>query len=304
MDTTVGQTMSTLSRLVDALLAIERERVRCDIRLSHLELQGKICEDTVTVREQLLGVEHWIEERTAVLIKEHPAYPWFSRVKGVGPENIAKCIAPIRIKPERGFRKDKKTKKLELVDLPFAPTISSVWSFSGFGLDGDHKAMKPKKGEPLPYNSELRSMWWRLGTSILKAGLRQRCSKCGKVMGQEATKQHECEGAEFTAVAITEFSNYYLREKEKAIQQFLNKGWKIVPAAELPKDSTKKKYEPEGIISEGHIHNRALRKLIKLFIACLWLIWREIEGLPLTKPYAIEKLNHSSFINPWQMCDR
>jgi len=305
----VGQTMNTLSRLVDAQVAIEKERVRCDIRLSHLELQGKTCEDTAAVRDQLLGTEHWIEERIAALIKEHPAYSWFSRIKGVGSENIAKCIAPVRIKLEQGYRKNKSTKKLELVDLPFADTISGVWSFSGMGLDGDGKAMKPKKGEPLPYNSDLRSMWWRLGSSILKAGLRQKCSKCGELVGQAATKpgspsEHKCTGAEFTTVAITEFSNYYLREKEKAIQQFLNKGWKIVPASGLPRDSQKKKYEPEGIISEGHIHNRALRKMIKLFQACLFLVWREAEGLPPTKPYAIDKLGHDSMIEPWKMVDR
>lgn len=306
---TVSQTMSTLSRLVDTLLAIERERIRCDIRLSHLELQSKTCADTGIVRDQLLVTEHWIEERIATLLQEHPAYLWFSKVKGVGPENIAKCIAPIRIKPEQGFRKNKKTKKLELVDLPFASTISGVWSFSGMGLDEDGKAMKPRKGETLPYNSELRSMWWRLGSSILKAGLRQKCSKCGQLVGQAATKpgspgEHKCAGAEFTTVATTKFANYYLGEKAKDTQRHLSRGWKIVPAAELPRDSNKKKYEPEGTISEGHIHNRASRKMIKLFQACLFLVWREAEGLPPTKPYAIDKLGHDSMIDPWKMVDR
>jgi hypothetical protein len=296
--------MDTLSRLVNSELAIEKERIRCDIRLVHLKLQDKTCEDTAEVRDKLLGVEHWIEERIAVLIKNHPAYPWFSRVKGVGPENIAKCIGPLRIKPEQGYRKNIKTKKLELVDLPFADTISDIWAFSGVGLDKDGKAMKPKEGEVLHYNKELRSMWWRLATSLLKTGLRQQCSVCGKLIGQTGIERHDCKDAEFSTVATTEFSRYYLAQKNKEVQQFLNKGWKIVSATDLPKDKNGKRYEPEGIISEGHIHNRALRKMIKLFQACLFLVWRAAEGLPPTKPYAIDKLGHDSMIDPWKMVDR
>jgi hypothetical protein len=296
--------MDTLSRLVDAELRIEGDRIRCDIALAHLKLQGKTCEDTAEVRDKLLGVEHWIEERIAVLVKNHPAYPWFSRVKGVGPENIAKCIGPLRIKPEKGYRKNPETKKLELVDLPFAATISGVWAFSGEAPGEDGKAMKPKEGEVLHYNKELRSMWWRLGTSLLKTGLRQKCSVCGKLIGQTGIEKHDCKGAEFTTVGTTEFSKYYLREKEKEVQKCLNRGWKIVPATELPKDKNHKRYEPEDMISEGHIHNRALRKMIKLFQACLFLTWREAEGLPATKPYAIDVLGHDSLIDPWKMVDR
>jgi hypothetical protein len=296
--------MDILSRLVDSKLAVEKETTRCKIRLSHLKLQNRTCEDTAKIMQLLLPVEDYIDGRIEAIIKEHPAYPWFSLVKGVGPESIAKCIGSIRIKPEKGYRKNKETKKVELVDLPFASTISGVWAFSGFGLDDDHKAMKPKEGEPLSYNSELRSMWWRLGSSILKAGLRQKCSKCGKLIGQEAIEKHPCEGAEFTTVGTTKFASYYLREKAKDIQQHLNKGWKIVPATELPKDQAGKRREKEGIISEGHIHNRALRKMIKLFQGCLVLIWREAEGLPPTKPYAIDKLGHDSMIDPWEMVDR
>jgi hypothetical protein len=48
----------------------------------------------------------------------------------------------------------------------------------------------------------------------------------------------------------------------------------------------------------------AVRKAIKLFLACLWLVWREAEGLPISKPYAIDKLGHNSYIVPWKMIDK
>ena len=301
------QDTPSLSRLDDALKSVEKERVRCDVRLSHLKLQGRGCEDTTKVRDMLLEVEHWIEGRIAVLIEVHPAYPWFSKILGVGRENMPKCLAPIRIKPEQGYRKNKETKKIELVDLPYASTISGVWMFSGVGLDEDRQALHPTPGETLPYNAELRTMWWRVGSSLLKAGLRQQCSKCGRLMGQEVFKdpeKHPCKDAVATTVAISKFAQFYLDEKGKDIQQFLNRNWKIVKATELPKNKEGKRYEPPGMISEGHIHARAQRKMIKRVQACLFLVWREAEGLPPTKPYAQDKLGHDSFIDPWEMVDR
>jgi len=294
--------MDTLSRLEDSKRAVEKETTRCKIRLAHLKLQNRTCEDTAKVLDMLSGVEHWIDERIEAIIKVHPAYPWFSKVKGVGPENIAKCIGPLRIKPEQGYRKNRETKKLELVELSYASQVSDFWGYTGYGLNGDHKAMRPKRGEVLAYNSELRSMWWRLGNSLLKAGLRQRCSKCNKIVGRESARAHLCEGAEFIPVGTSKFADYYLAEKAKYMQRFLNQGWQIVPASRLPKKDGKK-HEPDGIISNGHIHNMALRKMVKSFQLCLFLVWREAEGLPPTLPYAIEKLGHNGIVSPWAMVD-
>lgn len=47
-----------------------------------------------------------------------------------------------------------------------------------------------------------------------------------------------------------------------------------------------------------HIHNWAGRKTVKIFLACLWAKWRRLEGLPVTKPYAIQFLNHTDLITP------
>jgi len=300
--------MDALSQLEDSKRAVERETTRLTIRLSHLKLQNRTDEETTKVLEKLVVVEDYIDGRIAVIIKHHPAYPWFSKVKGIGPENIAKCLGPLRIKPQQGYRKNEEG-KLELVNLPFAATISAVWAFSGYAPGDDGKAMKPREGEVLHYNKELRSLWWRLGSSLLKASLRQKCSICGCLVGQANIETHKRKHAKgnrvilFTTVGTSEFGRYYLQQKARLTEEHLNKGGKIVPATELPKKDGKK-YEPEGTLSEGHVHNRALRKMIKLFQGCLFLVWREAEGLPPTKPYAIDKLGHNSMIEPWKMVDK
>lgn len=253
--------MKPLNTLVDATLAIEKLRVASEVRQSHLKLQGKTDPETDELHKRLVDLESYVDGRIAILLKSHPAYHWFSRVKGIGKENIGKIIGLVRIAPERdGDGKE----------LPYAATISGLWKFCGFSVV-DGKAPKRKTGEKLAYNSQLRSMCWRVGSSLLKAK--------GK------------------------FYDYYLTQKEAYEHRYTNAGIRIVPASTLPKVNGKK-IETEGYISEGHVHMQALRKMIKLFLACLWLVWREAEGLPVTKPYAIDKLGHDSMIDPWEMVDR
>lgn len=51
--------------------------------------------------------------------------------------------------------------------------------------------------------------------------------------------------------------------------------------------------------TDGHIHNMAMRKTVKIFLQHLWIIWRETEGLPITMPYAIDILKHADYIEPF-----
>jgi len=253
--------MKTLNTLVNATLEIEKLRVASEVRQSHLKLQGKIDPDTDWLHERLTDVEKAVDGRIAELLKAHPAYPWFSKVKGIGKENIGKIIGLARVEPEQNNDGE---------DLPYADTISALWQFAGYGVE-DGKAPKRKTGEKLAYNSQLRSMCWRVGGSLMKAR--------GK------------------------FYKYYLAQKERYTIRFQNEGIKIVPATQLPKIDGKKQ-EGNGYISEGHVHNMSLRKMIKLFLACLWLEWRRGLGLPTTSPYAIEQLKHNHFIKPEEMIDK
>ncbi|MBA7714654.1 hypothetical protein ES703_123684 [subsurface metagenome] len=123
------------------------------------------------------------------------------------------------------------------------------------------------------------------------------------------------------------FYEYYIKEKDKYTERFENQGYKILstpqgkwvclncgaswakqrgitPCCSNPSIEKKLREEPPGVIWLGHLDAMATRKMIQLFLACLWLVWREAEGLPITKPYAIEKLGHTKAISPWEMVDR
>jgi len=51
--------------------------------------------------------------------------------------------------------------------------------------------------------------------------------------------------------------------------------------------------------SKGHMRNRRLRYAEKIFLSHLWQAWREMEGLPVRGPYAIEYLGHTTILSPW-----
>lgn len=52
------------------------------------------------------------------------------------------------------------------------------------------------------------------------------------------------------------------------------------------------------------IHFRAVRKMMKVFLACLWLVWRQAKGLPIRSPYAIEYLGHTTVYDPWYFSEK
>ena len=64
-------------------------------------------------------------------------------------------------------------------------------------------------------------------------------------------------------------------------------------------DEAKEYYAAERLDwTKAHVHNASLRKMIKVFLSHLWLVWRELEGLPTGDPYIIGKGAHSHYIGP------
>lgn len=55
--------------------------------------------------------------------------------------------------------------------------------------------------------------------------------------------------------------------------------------------------------TKAHCHNAAMRKMIKVWLAHLWLEWRKQEGLPISDPYVVAAPNngHNRVITPCEM---
>lgn len=240
-----------LDYLVKTMLAVEKIRVSTQVRNTHLQKRNQSDETCIELQKMLAEVETFVDKTIAEVIENHPAFPWFSQVKGIGKENIAKVIG--------------------LVDISKASYVSSLWKFAGFAVE-DGKAPRAQRGKKLEFNRQLRTMCWRLISSLNRA-----------------------KGS---------YYEYFLKQKEHYTQRFLQNGFTIIPAEQLPFKMERGKrirYESDKVISLGHVNNMAKRKMIKLFLAHLWLVWREAEGLPTSKPYVQEYKGHEHIISPWEM---
>jgi hypothetical protein len=63
-------------------------------------------------------------------------------------------------------------------------------------------------------------------------------------------------------------------------------------------DECQHKKTHKRMYNDGHLDMRAKRKIAKLFLSHLWLVWRELEGLPVTKPYVHQVMGHTGMIPP------
>jgi hypothetical protein len=63
-------------------------------------------------------------------------------------------------------------------------------------------------------------------------------------------------------------------------------------------DSEKERQIQVNGLTKGHAHNRAKRKMVKIFIEHLWVQWRQMEGLSTRKPFVIERLGHANYLRP------
>ena len=131
-------------------------------------------------------------------------------------------------------------------------TVSQMWAFVGLDVR-QGKAPGFTKGEQASFNKQYRSILvTRLGVSLIRVG--------------------------------GEYYDYYSRKKEALKRRFERDGIKIVPADQLPTKAGKK-YEPEGVISMGHLDQMARRVMVKLFVAHFWEAIRRAEGLSAGEPY-------------------
>lgn len=231
------------------LQEVQKLRVAAQVRETHLAKREVVDITTGSVKKKLLLIEEELNEQIREFVRDHPAYDWFSKIKGVGDLNIGKIL---------GY-----------IDIEKAPSVSSLWKYAGYHVE-DGKGPKRHKGQKNEFNADLRMMCWRLATSLTKGK--------GK------------------------FYELYLSEKGRLVEKYTLRGVKVVKATDLPKRDGKM-YEPEDMISEGHVHNQALRKMTKIFLSCLWQVWREAEGLPTRVPYSAEYLGHTHIIDAWSMID-
>lgn len=136
-------------------------------------------------------------------------------------------------------------------------TVSKLWAHTGNGVDGG-VAPKKRKGEDLRFSPRLRTLTWKVSDCLLK---------CNKGFYREV----------------------YDSEKAKQLSRVYNPGVLFrMFGSPYKKDDVN--------LSLLHAHNRALRKMRKLFLSHYWSVARELSGQDSRELYVVDKLGHKNIV--------
>lgn len=148
------------------------------------------------------------------------------------------------------------------IDVTRQPTVGHLWAFAG--LDPTRKW---SKNEKRPWNADLKVLCWKIGESFWITHKLPR-SYYGPLMARR--KAWEAERNE---------RGLY---REQALEQ----------AKRVGKDTDAYTYYIRGLLPPAHIHARARRWTVKLFLAHYWEEERRRLGLEVPLPYPIAYLGH------------
>lgn len=155
------------------------------------------------------------------------------------------------------------------IDVKMSPTAGGIWRFCG--LD---PSVKWKKGAKRPHNAAAKLLCWKIGESFVLQKGRDDCLY-GHLFAQR--KEYETQ--------LNEDGKY----KDEAKRQLKIKDWS--------KETKTKQCLLEGKLSPDHLHSRAKRWAVKMFLSHYHFVGRYLEDLPLVKPYALSYLGHAHVID-------
>jgi hypothetical protein len=156
------------------------------------------------------------------------------------------------------------------IDVSRAPAVSSLWKFAGYAPGFDKKI----KGQKLPYNSRLKTLCWKMGESFVKVSGNKDAVYGALYVQFKAEELSRNDSGQYAGAAKRELATKRISDPE-----------------------TKKTLE-SGRLIKGHLHERAKRRAIKIFLSHYWTIAREARGLEVRQPYVQQILGHDGIIKP------
>lgn len=270
-----------------------------------LILDGLYNNEMVTLKEYdyikkclvIINESRQAEDKYAKMMKgfigQEPVYNEFlSKIKGIGPvlsANLIKEFGDCRVyiyrkeiltNKENGDKKENwklivkegdenfKTIYLEATlnsdskkyRIKGYKNVSKLWAHTGNNVLEDGKTPRIRRGEMATFSPKLRALTWKLSSWLVR------------------------QNKGF-------YRKLYDTEKEKQLNQVYEQGY-------LKEKYGGKSYQKETDIHlvQGHAHNRAMRKIRKIFLDHYWQASRELAGLPTMKNYVEGILGHINIV--------
>lgn len=284
-----GVTDNEARFLVDTYYNIQKARIRNVLQSKGLDRDAKKTGKDAEPHEMLdrfasdFGIhEDNIKKILGYYVTVHPLAWFFENTLGVGPVLAAGLLAHIDIKQ--------------------CPTVGHIWSFAGL-----NPTQVWEKGQKRPWNSNLKTICWKIGDSFVKLSGRD-----DSFYSQLYKKRKE---QEWEKNLRGDFIDEALRsmEKKKYSKSTDQYAWytgrcnpdtvrqhladKKTPTAENSKGE-----DGFHMLSPGHIDARARRYAVKIFLSHLHECWyRQDFGAEPPKPFAISIQGHAHYMPPPQV---
>jgi hypothetical protein len=157
------------------------------------------------------------------------------------------------------------------VDIARTPTAGSLWRFAGLDPTAEWK-----KGEKRPHNASLKTLCWKLGESFVKVHNRD-----DDVYGKLYKDRKELETSRNEAGLLAD-------QAKAKLEKF-----------KIGKSTDAYKAYSVGKLPPAHIHARAKRYAVKMFLSHLQEVWWTHEyNAPPPAPYAMVHAGHAHKIEP------
>lgn len=226
-----------------------------------IALRNKIANHFLAYKRRMGELSSTTQEGMKFLLTQTEAH--LKHFKNQGEKQIKRVDLPIvkALLGQKGIGPIYAAEIITTLDPTKASTPSAFWSYVGYAGPSKDRYTRGEKGGG---NKAFRSVMFNLGMNFIK------------------NKNEHYEPLYRQRRAKTESSQVLVFHKGKMANG------KSTSGKEIPWSET----------NPGRRHLDAIRWMLKQFLADLWRIWREIEGLPVTDLYVANHLGHKGVVLP------
>jgi hypothetical protein len=262
-----------LRTLVDIYYDFQGQRIQTQLRIGAAKREHSLSDEELsmygitTIFENAQNFEKDLEKMISKQLKNHALYTqYLSRILGIGPMLSAGLISYID-------------------DIEKFKHVSSLWQYSGYGMNRFCTQCKKPTFIEVEYET---------GKIAKKLHPIETCPECGAdtiPILQKRTTGYQSNWNDRLKVLAWKAGSSFV--KQSTANSKYRKLYDKIKSEERRLNPKRKKIDGKIYYNDGHIHNRAMRKVVKIFFAHLWQTWRRQQGLEATEPYAKQLLGHS-----------
>lgn len=257
---------------------LQKRRLASQNRINSLLRKYDVTEEQVTsaglsnVFTDLMNLEKEAKNRLLKFLEDKPLWEtYLQHIRGIGPITAGGLFSHIE-------------------DIGRFDNISKLLEYAGYGMNSYCKKCKTPTSVTITVGK----------TKMKRLKPMDFCPKCKKKTEpiiQKKTAGYASNWSEkFRQIVWTIGKSFVYQKADKSGYKRL---YNLLKEVERTKHPEKIKVGKKILYSDGHIHNMAIRKVMKIFLSNLWIKWRELEGLEVTAPYIVARDGQHTLIQPF-----